>query len=155
MSLRLTDASLYEKFWEFTNEEVVITMPYFIFLAGTFLLMNILLGENIGFVAVVALVFLLYILVHMIGKRYRRFYAYGMLTVFFAEMAQVCIGLIFFQDYEDQQKQDLALRAGYQYLANIALFFCMCAVPSTKWLLFYILVQIMAIVLLTYKLANF
>ena len=87
MSLRLKDASLYDKFWEFTNEEVAITMPYFIFLAGTFLLMNIILGENIGFVAVVALVFLLYILVHMLGKRYRRFYAYGMLIVFFAEMA--------------------------------------------------------------------
>ena len=87
MSLRLRDASLYEKFWEFTNEEVMITIPYFIFLAGTFLLMNIILGENIGFVAVVALVFLLYILVHMLGKRFRRFYAYGMLTVFFAEMA--------------------------------------------------------------------
>ena len=87
MTLRLRDASLYEKFWEFTNEEVVITMPYFIFLAGTYLLMIILSGENIGFVVVVALVLLLYILVHILGKRYRRFYAYGMLTVFFAEMA--------------------------------------------------------------------
>ena len=101
MSLRLTDPSLYDKFWDFTNEEVAITLPYFVFLAGAFLLMNILLGENIGFVAVVALVFLIYILVHMLGKRYRRFFAYGMLTVFFAEMAQICIGLIFFQDYED------------------------------------------------------
>ena len=88
-------------------------MPYFIFLAATFLLMNILLGENIGFIVVVALVLLLYILVHILGKRYRRFFAYGMLLVFSAEMAQVCIGLIFFKDYQDQEEQDLTLRAGY------------------------------------------
>ena len=70
LTLRLRDPSLNNLFWEFTNEEILLTMPYFTLIAGVFLLTNILLGEKLGFVIIVSFTFMLNVGVHIIGKRY-------------------------------------------------------------------------------------
>ena len=62
-------------------------MPYFTLLAGAFLLLNILLGEKIGFIIITGFTFMLYVGVHIIGKRHQKFNPYGMLLLYTANMA--------------------------------------------------------------------
>ena len=69
----MKDQSLKNLYWEFNQDEILFTMPYFTIMSGSLflgiLLTNVL--EKPLLILVLAVEFLLYVSVHVLGNKYK------------------------------------------------------------------------------------
>ena len=89
-TLRLHDSTLHSLFWDFTIEEIYFTMPYFTILAAVFSVSTIFSHKLKVQILVMFLEFALYVTVHFIGQRRKRWHVYGMLFLFGVRMITIC-----------------------------------------------------------------
>ena len=113
LTLRLKDPSMHEPFWEFTIDEILFTMPYFLILAVIYTIASVFQFEEKSFIVVAVVALLLYIAVHILGQKRKQYHVYGMLTLFLTRQSVILITQIFYISYTDQIQHDLALRASY------------------------------------------
>ena len=73
-TLKLKDKSLQNLYWDFNQDEILFTMPYFTIMSGSLflgiLLTNVL--EKPLLILVLAVEFLLYVSVHILGNKYKK-----------------------------------------------------------------------------------
>ena len=99
--------------------------------------------------------FLLYIIVHVLGNRYKKFHVYGMFLLYTTTMTHVCVSQFLFRAHNDKFKDDMTLRGSYEYLARTFAFFCLYAVPNIKWLILYMMFYIVLVVIITVQFGDF
>ena len=150
-TLKLKDKSLQNLYWDINQDEILFTMPYFTIMSGSLflgiLLTNVL--EKPLLILVLAVEFLLYVSVHVLGNKYKNYHVYGVLLLFTVTQTNICINQFFFRIYEEQNQRDMSLRTSFEYLARTSAFFCLYAIPNVKWLGFYLLIYLLAIIALT------
>ena len=112
-TLRLKDPNMHEPFWEFTIDEILFTMPYFLILAVVYTIASVFEFEDKSFIIVSVVALLLYIAVHILGQKRKKYHVYGMLMLFLTRQSLILITQIFYINYTDQIQHDLALRASY------------------------------------------
>ena len=99
--------------------------------------------------------FLLYVVVHVLGHRYKKFHVYGMFLLYITTMTHVCVSQFLFRAHNDKFKDDMTLRGSYEYLARTLSFFCLYAVPNIKWLCMYMIFYIVLVAIITVKFGDF
>ena len=99
--------------------------------------------------------FLLYVLVHVAGNKYKRLHVYGMLLLYTVTISNICIAQFFFREAKGQLQHDLNLHSAYEYIARTSAFFCLYAVPNIKWLFAYLCVYALGVSALTIKAGDF
>ena len=115
LTLRLSDSSLSSLFWEFTTEEIIFTMPYFTILAFVF---SVALAFGYDYkvqILIHVLEFSLYVLVHVIGIKAKKYHVYGMLILFAIRMTVICCSQYFVSQYITKDP-DTVLQATYDVI---------------------------------------
>ena len=115
LTLQLSDSSLSSLFWEFSTEEIIFTMPYFTILAFVF---SIALAFGYDYkvqILIHVLEFSLYVLVHVIGIKAKKYHVYGMLILFAIRMTVICCSQYFVSQYITKDP-DTVLQATYDVI---------------------------------------
>ena len=142
-------------FWEFTIDEILFTMPYFLILAVTYTIASVFQSEQKSYIVIALAALLAYIAVYIIGYRHKEYHVYGMAFLYIIRLSVILVTQLFYTTYKDQIQFDLALRASYQALALASCFFSLCAVPNLIWLSIYTVLYLIAITILTILLGDF
>ena len=141
---------MHEPFWEFTMEEILFTMPYFLLMVIVFSITNMVQVENKLYIVVALVKCLMYTVVYLIAHRLKNYRAYGMFLLFLiSQTASIIKGFLTIGTYTDQIRYDLALRANCYTMTVISCFFSLCAVPNTKWFAIFTIVLIMCLGILS------
>ena len=154
-TLQLKDKSMHGPFWEFTIDEILFTMPYFIILGVTYTIASVFQSEHKSYMVISIVALLAYIAVYFLGNRHKQYHVYGMVFLYMIRLTMILVTQIFYTAYKDQIQFDLSLRASYQALALGSCFFSLCAVPTLKWLSMYTVIYIIAIVILSIIFGDF
>ena len=129
-------------------------MPYFTLLSAIFSV-SIIFTHFVKIQIFVTLVeFALYITVHVIGMRSKRYHVYGMLFLFSVRMIVLC-SQQFMRSLDPTIDVNLALGNTFDVMVQNVGFFFFCAVPNTAWLCCYVSIYFMAIVVLGVKFVDY
>ena len=115
LTLRMTDKSLSSLFWEFSIEEIFFTMPYFTILAAAFTLQIIFRYDYKIQLLIHISEFSMYVVVHVLGNKYRNYHVYGMLFLF-VNRCLIIYSRLYFKSQAREIDYDLELRRAYDVL---------------------------------------
>ena len=115
ITLRLSDSSLSGLLWDFSTEEIQFTMPYFTILATVFAVGIIFSYDYKIQILIHVSEFSIYVVVHVVGNKFKKCHVYGMLILFAIRMIVICTSQYFRNESTDKDP-DSVLRASYDVM---------------------------------------
>ena len=159
LCLRPKNPSMIGPYFDFNCVEIQFLEPYFTILSGCFCFSFLILYatgkiETLHMIFLIA-EFLLYLLGHVISKKYARLSPYCLFILFTITQINTCNAQLFFRQPGDQLQHDLQLRSAFEYLARTLAFHCVFSVPNIMFLMAYLTVYLCCIAALVAKSGDF